>query len=147
MRKDLVKFAAKALPSLSGSSLTYNAEKNLLLTLGYTSNSGNTYYRAIRFSDSLVVYYDLGEGYFYTFLNGITLYAWNGTSARLIAKKQWGGSDWRTFSESFAKQESIKMVKEYLASQAKCQGLTFSDSELLSFAQKAIEQTRQKRLA
>ena len=32
--------AAKALPALSGESLTYNAAKNVYLTLGYTSAAG-----------------------------------------------------------------------------------------------------------
>lgn len=39
--------AAKALPALSGSSLTYNPEKNVFLTCGYTSaaGKGNPYLR------------------------------------------------------------------------------------------------------
>lgn len=51
MNTSLALIAAKALPALSGSSLTYNAEKNVYLTLGYTSAAGNTYYRAIRLTD------------------------------------------------------------------------------------------------
>ena len=66
--------AAKALPALSGESLTYNAEKNLYLTTGYTSMAGNTYFRAIRFSPRLAVYYNIGVGYAYTFLNGLHIY-------------------------------------------------------------------------
>ena len=65
--------AAKALPALSGSTLTYNAEKNVFLTQAYTSLANNTYYKAIRVSDRLAVAYNIGEGYKYTFLNGITL--------------------------------------------------------------------------
>lgn len=64
--------AAKALPALSGSSLTYNPEKNVFLTCGYTSAAGNTYYKAIRISDRLAVYYNIGQGHTHTFLNGIT---------------------------------------------------------------------------
>ena len=45
--------AAKALPALSGSSLTYNPEKNIYLTMGYTSQAGNTYFRAIRMSGNI----------------------------------------------------------------------------------------------
>lgn len=89
-RKKISLVAAKALPALSGNSLTYNAEKNVLLTLGYTSTAGNTYYKAIRLSNRLVVYYDLGQGHTHTFLNGITLFAWNGDKANIIAKKSWG---------------------------------------------------------
>lgn len=74
--------AAKALPALSGSSLSYNAEKNVFLTLGYTSLAGNTYYRAICLSNRLAVYYHIGEGYARTFLNGITLFCWDGQKSK-----------------------------------------------------------------
>ena len=84
---ELALVAAKALPALSGSSLTYNPEKNVYLTLGYTSAAGNTYYRAIRLSKRLAVYYHIGEGYAHTFLNGITLFCWDGQKAKIIAQK------------------------------------------------------------
>lgn len=42
MNTAIATVAANALPALSGSSLTYNAEKNMFLTLGYTSQAGNT---------------------------------------------------------------------------------------------------------
>lgn len=142
----LTTVAAKALPALSGSSLTYNPEKNVFLTMGYTSNAGNTYYRAIRLSDRLAVYYDLGEGYCHTFLNGITLFAWDGQKANIIAKRTWGGCDWRCFNESSAKEESIRMLKDYLAGQAKAMGCTITDSQLLSFSRGMIEETQQKQL-
>lgn len=61
MNTSLALIAAKALPALSGSSLTYNAEKNVYLTLGYTSAAGNTYYRAIRLSDRLAIYYHTSD--------------------------------------------------------------------------------------
>lgn len=148
MNKNILSIvAAKALPALSGSSLTYNAEKNILMTMGYTSAAGNTYYKAIRLSDRLAVFYDLGQGYAHTFLNGITLFAWNGTKANIIAKKSWGGCNWVCFSERYAKEQSIQMLKEYLAGQAKLMGNVINDQTLLDFSRGMIEETHQKRLA
>lgn len=148
MNKNILSIvAAKALPALSGSPLTYNAEKNILTTLGYTSAAGNTYYKAIRLSDRLAVFYDLGQGYAHTFLNGITLFAWNGNKANIIAKKSWGGCNWVCFSEQYAKNQSIQMLKEYLAGQAKLMGNVINDQQLLDFSRGMIEETHQKRLA
>lgn len=148
MNKNILSIvAAKALPALSGNSLTYNAEKNILTTMGYTSAAGNTYYKAIRLSDRLAVFYDLGQGYAHTFLNGITLFAWNGTKANIIAKKSWGGCNWMSFSERYAKEQSIQMLKEYLAGQAKLMGNVINDQMLLDFSRGMIEETHQKRLA
>lgn len=138
--------AARALPALSGSSLTYNAAKNVYLTLGYTSPAGNTYYQAIRLSKRLAVYYHIGEGYAHTFLNGITLFCWDGTRAKIIAQKFWGGYDWRCFSEQFAKEQSILMLKDFLAGQAKALGSQVSEQQMLSFSREMIEETQQRLL-
>jgi hypothetical protein len=138
---------AKNLPALSGESLTYNAAKNVFLTTGYTSLAGNMYYRAIRLSDRLAVYYDLGQGYAYTFLNGIKLFCWDGNKAKLIAQKYWGGCDYRVFNEQFAKEQSILMLKNYLAGQLKAQGAYVSDQEMLAFSRGMIEETQRKLIA
>ena len=144
MNTSLALVAAKALPALSGSSLTYNAEKNVYLALGYTSAAGNTYYRAIRLSDRLAVYYHIGEGYAHTFLNGITLFAWNGQKANIIAQKFWGGCNWRCFNERSAKEESILMLKDFLKGQVKAMGSMVAESQLLDFSRSMIEATHQK---
>lgn len=139
--------AAKALPALSGSSLTYNPEKNVFLTLGYTSSAGNTYYRAVRVSKHLAVFYHIGEGYIHTFLNGITLFCWNGPHANIIAQKFWGGSNWRRFSEQFAKEQCIIMLKDYIMSQAKALGRYVSEQDALSLSCMRIEEIQRKQIA
>lgn len=139
--------AAKNLPALSGESLTYNADRNVFLTMGFTSPAGNMYYKAVRLSNRLMVYYELGQGYAYTFLNGIKLFCWDGQRGHLIAQKSWGGNDWRVFSEQFAKEQSILMLKNYLAGQLKAQGAYVSDQEMLAFARSMIEVTQRKQLA
>lgn len=146
-KNSLVQIASKALPALSNSSLTYNPEKNVYLTLGYTSAAGNTYYRAVRFSDRLAVYYHIGQGYAYTFLNGISLFCWDGQKAKLIGQKFWGGCNWKCFSERFAKEQSILMLKDFLQGQAKALGQHIDDEQIISFARQMIEDTQQKRIA
>lgn len=143
----LQNIVAKNLPALSGESITYNAAKNVFLTTGYTSAAGNMYYRAIRISDRLAVYYDLGQGYKYTFLNGIKLFCWDGQNAKVIAQKYWGGCDWKVFNEQFAKEQSILLLSNYLAGQLKAQGANVSNQEIFSFAYNMIEETQRKQLA
>ena len=147
MNNTLQLIAAKSLPALSGESLTYNAAKNVYLTLGYTSTAGNIYYKAVRVSDRLVVYYDIGQGYYHTFLNGIKLFCWDGVKARLIAQKYWGGYDWRVFSEHFAKEQSILLLKEFLTGQLKLRGAHVSDQDTFAFARNLIEETHRKQIA
>ena len=139
--------ATKALPALSGEQVTYNAAKNVFLSQGYTSAAGNMYYKAIRLSNRLMVYYDLGQGYLHTFLNGIKLYCFDGQRANLIAQKYWGGSDYRIFNEYFAKEQSILMLKGFLEGQLKLQGARVSEQELSNFARGMVEETQRKQLA
>lgn len=139
--------ATKALPALSGEQVTYNAAKNVFLSQGYTSAAGNMYYKAIRLSNRLVVYYDLGQGYIHTFLNGIKLFAFDGQNAQLIAQKYWGGCDYRIFNEQFAQDQSILMLKGFLEGQLRLQGTHVSDQELSSFARSMVEETQRKQLA
>lgn len=146
----LTRLAAKALPALSGASVTYNPKKNVYLTLGYTSAAGNTYFKAVRFSDRLAVHYDIGKGYAYTFLNGITIFAWDGNQAVIIGKKMWGGcGNWVCFSERFAMEQTVQMLKSYLEGQAKAIGQYVSEQQLLSFSRQMVNdvQTYQKRIA
>lgn len=138
--------ASKMLPAIPASQLTYNAEKNVLLTMGYTSGAGNTYYKAIRMSDRLAVFYDLGQGYCRTFLNGITLLCWDGTEAKVIAKKSWGGYDYRFFNENFAREQSIIMLKNFLEGQMKALDNSVSEQEMLDFSRQMINETQQKML-
>ena len=138
---------ANSLPALSGEQVTYNAARNIFLTQGYTSAAGNMYYRAVRLSNRLVVYYDLGQGYAHTFLNGIKLYCFDGQKASLIAQKYWGGCDYCIFNEQYAKEQSILMLRGYLEGQLKLQGAHVSDQELANFARSMVEETQRKQLA
>jgi len=147
MNTALQAIASKALPALSGEQVTYNAAKNVFLTLGYTSAAGNMYYKAVRLSNRLVVYYELGQGYIHTFLNGIKLFAFDGQKANLIAQKCWGGCDYRIFNEQFAKEQSILMLKGFLEGQLRLQGTHVSDQELACFARGMVEETQRKQLA
>jgi hypothetical protein len=147
MNTALQDIASKALPALSGEQVTYNAAKNVFLTLGYTSAAGNMYYKAVRLSNRLVVYYELGQGYIHTFLNGIKLFAFDGQKANLIAQKCWGGCDYRIFNEQFAKEQSILMLKGFLEGQLRLQGTHVSDQELACFARSMVEETQRKQLA
>lgn len=139
--------AAQKLPALSGETLTYNAARNVFLTMGYTSAAGNTYYKAVRLSKRLAVFYHIGEGYARTFLNGITLFCWDGTKAKIIAQKFWGGYDWRDFSECYAKEQSILMLRDFLTGQLKLMGRQVAPQEVLNYSRGLIEETQRRQLA
>lgn len=137
----------KNLPAFSNSSLTYNAARNMYLTQGYTSAAGNTYYQAIKASDKLIVAMQIGEGYYYTFLNGIKLFCWDGNKPVLIGQKAWGGCDnWVRYSDYFALNQSVGMLKDYLSSQLKLQGVQADESQLLEYSRNLLLGGQAKKL-
>lgn len=147
MNNSLALVASKALPSFTGSSLTYIAEKNMYLTQGFTSKAGNTYYNALRISDRIGIFFHIGEGYAHTFLNGISLFAWNGHKARVIAERKWGGSNWKKFNEQFALEESVRMLKSFLLEQADIMGKYVTEKEALKLSRSMVGKTYRKRLS
>lgn len=84
---NLTAVVERALPALSGSNVTYNKQHNIYLSDAYTSAMGNTYYQGIRLSNRIIISDSIGEGYLYTFLNGIRIYGFNGTDKKLLPQK------------------------------------------------------------
>lgn len=148
MNTQLSTIVRNSLPLVSGKGLTYLEDRNMFVTDGYTSAAGNTYHNAIRLSKRLIVYYDLGIGYYYTFLNGITLYGFDGKKARIVAKENWGGcGNWIVFTEETAKKKCIVLLKKFLQGEAKKAGAIVSESELGRMADELVSETYRKMIA
>lgn len=129
---NLLTVVTNALPSLSGSGITYNERQNIFLSTGYTSAAGNTYYQGIRLSDRLIINYDLGDGYAYTFLNGLKLYCFDNREKKLIGSELY---NCRIFSESYARREVIRLLSNYLRSQAQILGTSIDEHLLIDFSE------------
>ena len=88
------------------------------LTTSHTSENGNTYFTNVRFTNRLAISYNIGAGYVNKYLNGITIYAWDGEHAKVITQKDFKGFNYCVFTEKDAKREAVKMLKDYLLKQA-----------------------------
>lgn len=132
-----------ALPSFSGSRLTYNEKKNIILTEGYTSAAGNIYFQGIRMSDRIVISYQFGQGYCYLFLNGIRIYAYNGKELQLISQDFF---NCYVFSEESAKRTAIGMVKNYLSNQATITGRSVENRIIEEMATSLVFETQKDQI-
>lgn len=141
MTTSLSRVVESSLPSLSGSSVTYNKQNNIFLTAGYTSAAGNTYYQGIRLSDRIIISYNIGEGYAYTFLNGVNVYGFNGKEKKLIGSRSYYS---QCFSERYAKKEAVEIVIEYMKGQAKMLGAYVDGNQLEKFSEQLVEDTYNK---
>lgn len=116
---------------MSGSGVTYNEKHNIFLSDGYTSAAGNTYFQGIRLNDRLLVKYDFGQGYAYLFLNGIRLYCHDGNGWKEFSARSYYCCCW---SEAYARQECVSMLRDFLLTQAKKLGQPIGQSLADDFA-------------
>lgn len=93
-------------------SLSYLKSDNLILTQGYTSYAGNTYQQGLRLSNAVAIRTDIGHGHTHTFINGISIFATDG-SKKLLCRKFYHCTG---YSESFIARESVTLLTEYLQS-------------------------------
>ncbi len=116
---------------MSGSNVTYNKQHNIFLSDGYTSAAGNTYFQGIRLNDRLLVKYDFGQGYAYLFLNGIRLYCHDGYGWKEFSSRSYYCCCW---NETYARQECIGMLRDFLLSQSKMLGQPIDQNLAEDFA-------------
>lgn len=140
---NLVTLVEKALPSLANS--TYNKEKNIYLTDGYTSRAGNTYFQGIRLSDRIIIKENIGQGYAYTFLNEIQIFGFDGNMPQLLTSRSY---NCKIYDESFVKSECTDLINEYLKNQCLLSGGITSSRELQSITNLLVNEayTQMKQL-
>lgn len=141
--QNLVKVVEHALPALSGSKVHYDAGRNMICTSSYTSTAGNTYYQGIRLSDRLIINVDLGEGYAYTFMNGLKLYCFDGQDQRLIGCRSYRSTQ---YTEYRASCDSEEILYNYLKSQSGMIGASVRDNQLHEFANKMVAEAMRNQM-
>lgn len=112
----------------------YSRANNAFLTNGYTSNAGNTYFNAIRFSESLVIKEDIGQGYARTFLNGLKIYTNEGT---LVAEARYNCN---FYSLDTVISESCRLLVNKMLEVAQRQNVYLNEGELRQNVTREINQ-------
>ena len=139
MNNALILSAQKALPQLA-CNVTYNHVAKMLLTPGYVSAAGNMYQEGVRLSKRLAVKYSIGHGWAHTFMNGIQLFAWDGTGLRVVAHRCYSNFWW---CEEDIRREVISVVTSYLRTQALIQGIHgIEDSDIRRLARELVDETQ-----
>ena len=90
---------------------TETTTNNFVLSEGYTSTAGNTYFQGIRLSDRLLIKCEFSQGFNTLFLKGLGLYKFKGKDVKLISRRLYNCQVW---SEKFARRECLSMLKDFL---------------------------------
>jgi hypothetical protein len=105
-----------------------NGQK-MFLCNEYESANGNRYYCGVRFCDRIAIVEKVGLYHNWTYIDGIELYAFNGSNMVLIQKRDYE-KEFR--NESFIREESIDMVKDYLSAVFKSKKMIANMDEIES---------------
>ena len=111
---------------------TWDTAQKMFICDEYESETGNYYYRGIRFCDRIVIVEKVGLYHNWTYIDGIELYAFNGRKLELIQKKDY---EKQFRKEEFVKKESEEMVKNYLTATLKMHGLSVPEKQVEENAQ------------
>lgn len=101
----------------------------------YESQAGHRYYSGVRFCDRVVVRERVGLYHNFTYLDGIELYAFNGTNLQLVQKRQY---DKVYRSDALVRSESESMMRDYLAGASSLSGSSATPQQLEAEAQNLI---------
>lgn len=135
MNNSLANIVNQALPAVSNSNVSYCADRNMFVTTGYTSGMGHTYFQGIQLSDRVAVVCSIGRGGWGSnphFLNGVTVYCFDGKEKKIIGK--WSPAIYAFYSDSLVQRVATNLLYDYLKSQVRMQGALIDDSELKNFA-------------
>lgn len=107
------------------SNIRYSSPMNAFVGSGYTSAAGNTYFNAVRFAEGILIKEDVGEGYAYTFLNGLKIYDLK--TKKLLCEDSFHCN---YYSKQTVKDEVKRMLKELIMDAARSEGYYISSSEV-----------------
>ena len=110
--------------------------QKMFLFDNYESASGNRYYKGIRFCDRIVIVEKVGLYYSWTYIDGIELYAFNGTKLELVQKKDYENAFW---SEAFIRSETEAMVRNYINGMLKFQKSSMSKDQIEAYVQSTVD--------
>lgn len=102
----------------------------------FESQSGKHYYKGIRFCERLVIVEKVGLFHNWTYIDGLELYAFNGSQLELVQKRDYE----KTFrEEAFIRSESENMVRCYFQGALKVHGGSVDQEHLTAQAKTIVD--------
>lgn len=111
-----------ALPSLMNT-FSYDEVDRMFQTPSYVTDRA-AYYQGARISDKIAVVFNLADGYFYRFLNGVKIYGGDGQGhTKLLAEMSFPMYQGAYWSESTGRQVAESLLTSYIQDQCVVLGI------------------------
>ncbi|MCQ2287626.1 MAG: hypothetical protein MJZ74_00825 [Muribaculaceae bacterium] len=115
----------------------WNESQHMFITDQYTSAAGNTYYLGVRISDQFVTILHIGLYHSWTYINEVEVYCFDGDQKKLIGKTKLDVF----YDEDLVRDTTEKLLKDYMSSQMKLQGVAYNDTQLNDEAKKLVDRS------
>lgn len=110
--------------------------QKMFLCEEYESANGHRYYKGVRFCDRIVIVEKVGLYHNWTYIDALEMYAFNGKRLELVQKKDY---EKEHRNETFIRDESEKMVRNYIEGVLKLHRSSMSQAELEEKAREIID--------
>ena len=114
----------------------WNESQKMFITSEYESQSGNRYYKGIRFSNRLVIIEKVGLYHTWTYIDEIEIYAFDGKRPVLIGNQKF---EKEFYNPSLIKDACKKSLTNYLSGQMKMMKTACDESRLENMAVQWID--------
>lgn len=118
----------------------YDSTQKMFISNTYTSESGNMYYKGLRFSERLVMVEHVGLYKSWTYIDEVEIYAFDGNQMTLIGKKKF---DKQFYNPETIKSEVTGLTFDYLKTQMTLSGAAGTDESLKAMTIELVEDTYQ----
>lgn len=118
--------------------LKYDSCYQLYYSEGWMSGAGNVYSKGFRVSDRVLFVFSIGQGYCRTFINGISVYIYDGNRFLLVGSKLYSCT---FFSNSFIDSECKQIIVDYIKSQARLAGSSVTEVQASQMATELVRTT------
>jgi len=122
---DLIKIENHVFPfQFVNEKLIYSESQNMFVTTGYTSFARNTYFSGFRFSDRIIIMFNIGIGYYYTFLNGLSVFTFQNDQKACIGSMNYHK---HRYNEQTIKKDAKTILKNKILGKAAENKLVLDD--------------------
>lgn len=104
----------------------WDEHQHMFMTDQYTSASGNTYYKGVRFSDRFATVLHIGLYHNWTYINEVELYVFDGTNHLLVSKTRID----KFYDEDLVRNTTEDMLYSYVEGQMKLNGCQIDSKSL-----------------
>lgn len=114
--------------TLLGANIKYDTSLNMYRTDSYTSVSGYRYYQAAQASDKIVVKFNLCDGTWHTFVDGVQVFGFSGNATSLIGSREFSNTWYDNDNDrEMVLDAAIQIIADYLTSSAAIQGQSIAE--------------------